>query len=212
MALSLVGSQCQMVKIKEVVSKVPLHPCWMLIRKTSVTVSKFDWLIDWFKCHRVDLPLAEALWAALSQFNSIYQSINQISIAPITPAKPGSVAQQPNQCSTAKLKKQLCNINRPSGMLVSMGDRPSQRCVFRCFLRVAAEMAEWTDSGRLFQRDGVQEWKALESVLVLTLGTDRQINTFVWFQWTGWKWCGKHGVKVDRLFFMQGFVGKLNWS
>ena len=29
----------------------------------------------------------------------------------------------------------------------------SKRCVFRCFLKVATEMAEWTDSGRLFQRD-----------------------------------------------------------
>ena len=29
------------------------------------------------------------------------QSSNQTSIAPISPAKPGSVARQPNQCSTA---------------------------------------------------------------------------------------------------------------
>ena len=35
----------------------------------------------------------------ISLFN---QSINQTSIAPISLAKPGSVAQQPNQCSTAK--------------------------------------------------------------------------------------------------------------
>ena len=24
---------------------------------------------------------------------------------------------------------------------------------------------------------------------------DRQTNTFVWSQWTGWEWCGKHAVK-----------------
>ena len=34
-------------------------------------------------------------------------------------------------------------------------------------------MAKWTDSGRLFQRNGAQQWKALAPVLVLTLGTDR---------------------------------------
>ena len=42
---------------------------------------------------------------------SINQSINQISIAPISPAKPGSVARQPNQCSTVKLKKQFRSID-----------------------------------------------------------------------------------------------------
>ena len=39
-------------------------------------------------------------------------------------------------------------------------------------------MAEWTDSGRLFQREGVQELKALAPVLVLILGTDRMIPLF----------------------------------
>ena len=56
-------------------------------------------------------------------------SINGTSIVPIFLAKPGSVAQQPHQCSTAKSRKQLRNINRPSGMLVSMGERPNQRDV-----------------------------------------------------------------------------------
>ena len=39
----------------------------------------------------------------LSRHQSINQSnsIKQTSIAPISPAKPGSVARQPNQCSTA---------------------------------------------------------------------------------------------------------------
>ena len=36
-------------------------------------------------------------------------------------------------------------------------------------------MTEWTDIGRLFQRDGVQEWKP---VLVLTLGTDILLSLF----------------------------------
>ena len=37
------------------------------------------------------------------------------------------------------------------------GKAKSKRCVFRYFLKVATEMAERTDSGRLFQGDGAQE-------------------------------------------------------
>ena len=39
-------------------------------------------------------------------------------------------------------------------------------------------MAERTDRGRLFQREGAQELKALELVLVLILGMDRVIPLF----------------------------------
>ena len=53
------------------------------------------------------------------------------------------------------------------------GKAKLKRCVFRYFLKVELKMAEWTDSGRLFQRDGAQEWTALALVLVLTLGTDK---------------------------------------
>ena len=41
------------------------------------------------------------------------------------------------------------------------------------FLKVATEIAEKTDNGRLLQKDGVQEWKALMPALVLILGPDR---------------------------------------
>ena len=60
---------------------------------------------------------------------NVNQSINQTSIAPISPAKPGSVARQPNQCSTAKSRKPFRNINGPWGVTLSMGERPSQRDV-----------------------------------------------------------------------------------
>ena len=39
-------------------------------------------------------------------------------------------------------------------------------------------MTESTDSGRLSQREGTQELKALAPVLVLILGTDRVIPLF----------------------------------
>ena len=35
-----------------------------------------------------------------------------------------------------------------------------------------------TDSRRLFQRDGAQEWKALAPVLVLILETDKLLSLF----------------------------------
>ena len=58
------------------------------------------------------------------------------------------------------------------------GKAKSKRCVFRYFVKVATEMAERTDSGGLFLRDGAQEWKALAPVLVLTLGTDKLLSLF----------------------------------
>ena len=39
-------------------------------------------------------------------------------------------------------------------------------------------MAEWTDSGWLFQREGAHELKARAPVLVLILGMDRVIRLF----------------------------------
>ena len=50
--------------------------------------------------------------------------------------------------------------------------------VLRRLLKVATEVAERTDSGRLFQREGAQELKALAPVLVLILGMDRVIPLF----------------------------------
>ena len=53
-----------------------------------------------------------------------------------------------------------------------------KRYVLRRLLKVATEVAERTDSGRLFQREGAHELKALTSVLVLILGMDRVIPLF----------------------------------
>ena len=48
----------------------------------------------------------------------------------------------------------------------------------RRLLKVATEVAERTDSGRLFQREGAHELKALAPVLVLILRMDRVIPLF----------------------------------
>ena len=87
------------------------------------------------------------------------------------------------------------------------GKAKSKRWVFRYLLKVATEMAEQTGSERLFPRDGAQEWKALAPVLVLTLGTDKLLSLFDLSEQEGSR-CGKHGVKINRLFFTQGFVGQ----
>ena len=55
------------------------------------------------------------------------------------------------------------------------GEAKSKRYVLRRLLKVATEVAERTDSGRLFQREGAHALKALAPVLVLILGTDRVI-------------------------------------
>ena len=99
---------------KEMLARVWLEP---LATKDRVKMSAFAF--TWFT------------WFCMvhqKQF-SINQSMNQTSIVPISPVKPGSVAQQPNQCSTAKSRKQFRNINRPWGVAVSMGKRPNQRDV-----------------------------------------------------------------------------------
>ena len=49
----------------------------------------------------------------------------------------------------------------------------SKRYVLKSLLKVATEVAERTDSGRLFQSEGAHEMKALAPVLVFILGTDR---------------------------------------
>ena len=48
----------------------------------------------------------------------------------------------------------------------------------RRLLEVANEVAERTNSGGLFQREGAHELKALAPVMVLILGMDRVIPLF----------------------------------
>ena len=65
----------------------------------------------------------------------------------ISPAEPGSLARQPNRCSTAKSIKQLRNINGPSVVPVSIGRKAkSKGCIVRRFLKITVEVAERTDS------------------------------------------------------------------
>ena len=74
---------------------------------------------------KISLPTYMAINEKQPVYQSINQSINKTSIVPISPAKPGSVARQPNQCSLANTKKQFHRVIGPSGMLVSMGESPS---------------------------------------------------------------------------------------
>ena len=57
--------------------------------------------------NQVMLPFQDKEIMSTTRVNSI----NQSSIAPISPAKPGSVARQSYQCSTAKSRKHFRNIN-----------------------------------------------------------------------------------------------------
>ena len=63
-------------------------------------------------------------------------------------------------------------------MIEVEGRAQSKRYALRHIRKVATEVAEQTDRGRLLQREGAQELNALVPVLVLILGTDRVIPLF----------------------------------
>ena len=109
----------------------------------------------------------------VNQLNSINQSIHQSFIAPISSAKPGSVAQQPNQCSTAESRKQLHTINRQSSMLVSMGERPSERDV--------SSKVSWSSQLKWLEGHTVgscsKETEHKTKISYACDGLDRQTNT-----------------------------------
>ena len=141
-------------------------------------------------------------------FTSIYcnQSTNQSNLYSANiPGKARLSGMTTASVFNSKIKDPAPKHQRAighAGVYEGRGKAKSKRCVLRCFLNVATEMAELKDSRRLFQR--AQGWKAL-AVLVLTLGTDRLIPLFDHSEW-GWEWCGKLGVKRNRLFFMQGYM------
>ena len=65
------------------------------------------------------------------------------------------------------------------------GKAKSERCALRYFLKVATEVVERTDSGRLFQRERVQEGHALAPASVLILETSRVVPLFAFREWDG---------------------------
>ena len=86
------------------------------------------------------------------------------------------------------------------------GKAKSKRCVFRCILKAATEMAEWTDNTKMFQRKGAQERDALAPVLVWALGTVRLIPMLDLSELDGSD--GASMSEDKRLLFINGFVGK----
>ena len=74
----------------------------------------------------------------------------------------------------SKNHKAVRNINGAYGR-----NTKSKGCVLRHSLKEATEVAEWTDRGRLFQREGACERNALAPVVVLTLEADRVSDSFI---------------------------------
>ena len=95
---------------------------------------------------------------------------------PIPPARPRSVTWQLNQGSTAKSMQQSVTWTGHGACWCRWGKAKSKRCVLRHFLKVAPEVAEWTHSGRLFQREGAQEWNALAPYGLFNYHSDDQRN------------------------------------
>ena len=84
-----------------------------LISLTSLS-SKICLSDIWIFLHLADLVM----------LSHCVMSINQTLIAPISPVKPGSVAQQLNWCSIAKSMKHFHGINGVLCVPVSKGERP----------------------------------------------------------------------------------------
>ena len=72
------------------------------------------------------------------------QSIHQISLAPVSPALPGSVAQQFNSKIDEAVSKHQQAIRHASVYGVKA---KSKICVLRHFLKVGIELVEWTVGG-----------------------------------------------------------------
>ena len=133
-------------------------------------------------------------------------SINQSNFY-ISPVEPRSVVQQLSQCSTTKSKKQFRNIKGSSGMLVTMGKRPSHRDGTLMFLE-DSNWNGWTH-GHWEVIPKRRSTRVQSSCTCVGLDPrDWQTIIFVQSQWVRWEWCGKHGEKINKLFFTQGFVGQ----
>ena len=103
--------------------------------------------------------------------------------------------------------KQFHNVNRSSGMPVSMGggEARSKRYILRHFLKVETEVDERTDSGKLFQIEWAQELNYLFPALVLTLGTDKVIPLFDLSERAGSGIASKV-CRLTGVFFTKSFV------
>ena len=78
--------------------------------------------------------------------------------------------------------------------------------------RICLETLPNSWSGWMDRLGGSSKEKGrVSEMLFLCIGLDcrdRQSDSFIWSQWTGWERWGKHWVKINKLFFMKSFVGQ----
>ena len=91
--------------------------------------------------------------------------------------------------------------------MVYMGEKAKSKSVFSDILW--RQQLNWlTDR----QREAVpKRWGARVKSSSTSTGLDPwdwQTIIIVWSQWTGRNQCSQHGMKINRLFFTQGFVGQ----
>ena len=128
-------------------------------------------LPDYNTCRTAKHPLFTRLHS-VSQ-----QSINQISMTPISLTKPGAVVRQPNRCS-AKSTKQLRNINRPSGMLVLWGKGQVREMCLQMFLG-SSNWNGWMDRQREVVPKETRHESERACASVGLVPKDQQTNSFV---------------------------------
>ena len=137
---------------------------------------------------------------------SINQSIDQLTfISANLPSKSRLTGMMAKSVLNSKIDEAFCNIGRAG---VYRGKAKSKRCVLRCFLKVATERAERTYSGRLFQKEGAQEWNTLVPVLVLR---DRQTN-FCLVSVNGMEVIPQAWTEDKPAVFHESLCKSTNWS
>ena len=139
---------------------------------------------SWLGCRASEPRYAADNGATETSFN---QSINQSNFYSANiPGEARLRGAIPKSVFNSKIEETIPRHHQAIGHASIYGRKSkSNRSVLRYFLKVATEMAERTDSSRLFQWDGSCKWKALLPVLTLTLRADRVIPLFDLSKWDG---------------------------
>ena len=144
-------------------------------------------------------------------FLSQYCPINQSNLFTTNiPGKARLSSVTAKSLFNSKINEAVPLYQQTIGRAVVYGRKvKSKRCVLRCFLKAATVMTERTVTGRLFQRDRAQDWKALVSVLASTLETDRLIPLFDLSERDG---SAAASVECKQAVFHEWFCRSTNWS
>ena len=136
------------------------------------------------------------------------QSINHTSTAPISPAKPGSLAVTAESVFNSNIDANSSVTSKGHGEWRYLWGKGQVKELFLLIFHKGSNWYGWTyrQLQVVPKRRGTRVKSSCTSIGLDP--RDWQTIIVVWSQWKGWKWCGKNGMKINRLFFTQGFVGQ----